>query len=258
MSPAIAAKTAQCAGIPVHYLECGAGAKTIVFLHGAGGAPPEGAAFVALLGAQHRLLLPSRPGFDGTPIGHCRSVSDVVEVLADFVREVAGGPAHVVAQSAGGAYGCWLAILHPDLVASLVLSAPAAFAGHRAPPAPQEMARILYGEAPSWAGPPNEAERQRIAQNAQANMRRFADTAEELRPRLAEIKAPTLLLWGTADRLIPEEAMAPYQLAIPACTRILLHGAAHELPIAACEPWVGLVADFVERGERFVVNKGEG
>jgi hypothetical protein len=50
--------------------------------------------------------------------------------------------------------------------------------------------------------------------------------------------------------------MQPYQQRIPACTRILLHGAAHELPIAACGPWCALVADFIERGERFVVNKG--
>ena len=256
MSPPVAQKTAASG---VRYLECGTGGKTIVFLHGAGGAPPEGAAFVPQLGEGHRFLLPSRPGFDGSPVGSCQTVADVVAVLAGFLREVAGGPAHVVAQSAGGAYGCWLAILHADLVESLVLSAPAAFAGHRAPPPPpQEMARILYGDHPSWGGPPGEAERARIAANAQANMRRFPDTAEALLPRLNEIKAPTLLLWGTGDRLIPEEAMQPYQQHIPACTRILLYGAAHELPIAACDPWCRLVADFVDRGERFVVNKGEG
>jgi pimeloyl-ACP methyl ester carboxylesterase len=257
MSAAVAAKTAMCAGIPVRYLESGGGGKTIVFLHGAGGAPPEGSAFVSALGAEHRFLVPSRPGFDGTPVGQSASVRDVVDVLASFVREIAGGPAHVVAQSAGGAYGCWLAILHPDLVESLVLSAPAAFAGHRAPPPPQEMAKILYGDHPSWAGPPNEAERQRIAANAQANMRRFPDTAEELRARLPEIKAPTLIVWGTADRLVPGDAMLPYQLLIPNSTRILFHGGAHELPIAECGPWVRLVSDFVDRGERFVVNKGE-
>lgn len=255
MSPPVMRKTAASG---MRYLECGTQGKTIVFLHGAGGAPPEGASFVPLLGESHRFLLPSRPGFDGSPVGECKSVADVVAVLAAFVREVAGGPAHIVAQSAGGAYGCWLAILHPDLVESLVLSAPAAFAGHRMPPPPQEMARMLYGDQPSWAGPPGEAERARIAANAQANMRRFADTAEELRGRLGEIKAPTLLLWGMGDRLIPDQAMLPYQLGIPACTRILLYGAAHELPIAACGPWVRLVADFVDRGERFVVNKGEG
>jgi len=258
MSAPVAQKTATCGGIPVSYLESGTGDKTILFLHGAGGASPPGAAFMGALGAQHRFLAPSRPGYDATPIGQCQSVADVVDVLGDFVREVAGGKAHVVAQSAGGAYGCWLAIRHPDLVESLVLSAPAAFAGHRAPPPPQEMAKILYGDSPSWAGPPSETERQRIAKNAQENMRRFPDTAEELKARLGEVKAPTLLLWGTADRLIPADALEPYQLLIPACTRILLYGAAHELPIAACAAWVHLVADFVERGERFVVNRGEG
>jgi pimeloyl-ACP methyl ester carboxylesterase len=142
---------------------------------------------------------------------------------------------------------------------SLVLSAPAAFARPHRPPAPEDLARILYGDAPAWSAPPSPEERARIAKNAEANMRRFPPgESAPLLDRLGEIAAPTLLLWGTGDRLLPEEAALPYQQRIPNCTRIMLYGAAHEMPIAACAPWVRLVADFVERGERFVVNLGEG
>ena len=74
---------------------------------------------------------------------------------------------------------------------------------------------------------------------------------------LKDIAAPTLLVVATHDRLIPEEAMLPYQAHIPSCTRIFIHGAAHELPIAAAKPWVRLVSAFVDRGEMFVVNMGE-
>lgn len=244
-------------GLLVHYLEAGGG-KTILFLHGAGGAPPSGASFVPMLAERHRLLIPSRPGFDATPIGPCETLQDAVAVMAAFIRRVAQGKAHVVAQSLGGAIGCWLAVLHPDLVESLVLSAPAAFAGRHAPPRPEEMAQILYGDAPSWSAPPNAAERQRIAANAQANMHRLRapEGHADLLERLGEITAPTLLLWATGERLLPPEAMLPYQERIPRCTRILIHGAAHELPIAAAPRWVRLVADFVERGEMFVVNLG--
>ncbi len=59
-----------------------------------------------------------------------------------------------------------------------------------------------------------------------------------------------------APQMIPEEAMKPYQELIPQCTRIILYGAAHELPIATAQIWVKLVADFVDRGEYFVVNMG--
>ena len=65
MSVAVIDKTADAGGLRVAYREAGAG-KTIVFLHGAGGAPPKGALFPALLGERHRVLIPSQPGFDAT------------------------------------------------------------------------------------------------------------------------------------------------------------------------------------------------
>jgi hypothetical protein len=56
--------------------------------------------------------------------------------------------------------------------------------------------------------------------------------------------------------MIPEAAMTPYQELIPHCTRVIVYGAAHELPISAATTWVKLVADFADRGEYFVVNMG--
>jgi pimeloyl-ACP methyl ester carboxylesterase len=263
MSAAAAENTVEAAGIRFAYREAGAG-KTIVFLHGAGGAPPKGASFVPMLAERHRVIIPSRPGFDATPVGDGKTLLDVVAAMAAFLPRVADGKVHLVAQSAGGAIGCWLAVLYPQLVESLVLSAPAAFAGHRGPPpggrAPslEDIEARLYGDHPLWSAPPAEDERQRIAKNAQANMTRFAapEGNNDLRARLGEIKVPTLLLVAGADRLIPEEAMRPYQEMIPRCLRIIMHGAAHELPISAGRAWVKLVADFVDRGEYFLVNMG--
>jgi pimeloyl-ACP methyl ester carboxylesterase len=50
MSVKVADKIADVDGTPVHYRDAGAGEETIVFLHGAGGAPPRGADFVSMLG----------------------------------------------------------------------------------------------------------------------------------------------------------------------------------------------------------------
>ena len=255
-------KIVEIEGLPVSYRDAGRG-EAIVFLHGAGGAPPRGASFHEMLAANHRVLIPSRPGFDGTPLGSYAGNRESAELLAAFIKKVVGGPAHVVAQSAGGAVGCWLAILHPELVSSLTLSAPAAFAGpHRAhggpPPSFEEIERRLYGDKPEWSAPPSEDERQRIRKNAQGHMQRgLAGAAnEDLKERLKEIKARTLLIVATRDEVVPAEAMAPYQSAIPVCYRMFMYGAAHEMPISACAKWVNLVADFIERGERFVVNIG--
>ncbi len=252
-------------GLAVHYLEAGPESgqgETIVFLHGAGGAPPACASFVAMLAARHRLLIPSRPGFDDTPIGDCESPLDAAGVMAGFIRAVADRPVHVVAQSAGAEVGSWLAVRHPGLVASLVLSAPSTFAERHSadagPPTPEELDALLYGATPWWSAPPTGDERRRIARNARANMARARsrDGHRDLLPLLAEIAAPTLLLVGTGDRMIPADSVAPFQKHIPSCHRVFIHGAAHELPISAGPTWVGLVGDFIARGEEFVVNVG--
>ena len=251
-------------GIKFQYREAGVNGKTIVFLHGAGGQSPRSSRFPAMLGERHRLLIPSRPGFDQTPIADCKTQQDVAEAVATFIAAAAPEQkVHLVAQSAGGAIGCWLTILHPELVESLVLSAPAGFAVRHGPPSGgppnlADMAKRLYGESPAWDSAPTEEEKQQTGKNAQANMARFAspDANADLKARLAEIKVPVLLLVAGADQMIPEEAMKPYQELIPSCTRIILYGAAHELPISAATTWVKLVADFVDRGEYFVVNMG--
>lgn len=261
MSASVTEKTVEIEGVAIPYREAGQG-KPVVFLHGAGGAPPKGASFVSMLAENHRVLVPSRPGYDGAPLGRFETVKDSAEAMAAFVKKVAGGAAHIVAQSAGGAIGCWIAVEHPDLVSSLVLSAPAAFAPAHAPagppPSPEELEARLYGPTPAWTAPPTEAERACIRQNAQSNMPRVrpADGNAALLERLGEIKAPTLVIEAGADRLIPAAALRPYQDRIRTCYRVVVYNAAHELPISAARRWVALVADFIDRGEFFVVNTG--
>jgi pimeloyl-ACP methyl ester carboxylesterase len=64
-------------------------------------------------------------GFSDKP-GDAPYSSDLyVELISDFIREVAGYPSHVVASSLGAAYAVRVADEHPELIASLVLNAPA-------------------------------------------------------------------------------------------------------------------------------------
>jgi pimeloyl-ACP methyl ester carboxylesterase len=198
MSVALAEKSVSVGGATLRYREAGSG-ETVVLL------PAVDEAAAALLAARHRLLVPlagiARDGARGESAR-----------IAELVRAAAARPFHLVAQSAGAAAACWLAIDSPDLVKSLVLSAPSAFA------------------AP--------------------------DANRDLLERLGEIKAPTLLLVGTRDEVVPEAAMRPYQKQIPECHRMFLYGAAHDLPSSAGPRWAALVADFIDRGEAFAVNPG--
>ncbi len=74
-----------------------------------------------------------------------------------------------------------------------------------------------------------------------------------LLPRLAEITAPCLLLQASKAPAPQQAAMEAYQERIPRATRILFYGDTLE----ATPAWTRLVADFIDRGEQFVVNAGE-
>jgi hypothetical protein len=77
---------------------------------------------------------------------------------------------------------------------------------------------------------------------------------DALLARLGEVKSPCLLLQASNAPAPLQAALAAYQQRLPHATRILLFGNASDL---TNEPaWVRLVADFVDRGERFVVNLG--
>jgi pimeloyl-ACP methyl ester carboxylesterase len=243
-------------GSHIEYLELGVGAP-VVYFHGVGGAF-RNAGFMPALAERYHVFAPSRPGYDGSR-GASASAREEAEVMVEFIREVIGGPVHLIAESAGGAAGCWLAIDAPALVTSLILAAPTAFArATHAPPPPasrETMELRLFGPRPAWSEPPTDADLSARQRNAAANAARLRPTNgnADLLERLGEISAPTLVLWGTADELMPPEAGQLFVQRIPNSYRILIYGAAHSLPVAACRQFVTLATDFIERGERFVV-----
>ncbi|MCA1635699.1 MAG: alpha/beta fold hydrolase [Acidobacteria bacterium] len=63
-------------------------------------------------------------GYSDKPSNAPYSADLYVELLADFLREVVGRPAHVVAHSLSAAFAVRVADEHPELIASLVLVSP--------------------------------------------------------------------------------------------------------------------------------------
>ena len=66
-------------------------------------------------------------GFSDKPAAAPYSADLYVELISDFIREVAGGPANVVASSLGAAYAVRVADEHPELVNAMILNAPAGY-----------------------------------------------------------------------------------------------------------------------------------
>jgi pimeloyl-ACP methyl ester carboxylesterase len=259
MSPSIQ-RTAVVSGQSIAYFEQGEG-PTLVFLHGMGGAPPSGANFVSNLAQQRRAILPSLPGWDDSDLGNCQSHVDLAGIIAGFIRDVAGGPVSLVGESAGSPVALWLALNNPELVEKLVLVAPPVLEHAHRPSfgSTEDLMLMLYGETPDWSEPPSDADEARRARNTSANATRYRspEATQALLARLPEVQAPTLLLWGTEDRISPPELGGTYRRLIPNSHRLYLHGAAHSLPIAAGLRFVELTLDFLERGEFFLVNAGK-
>ncbi len=84
---------------------------------------------------------------------------------------------------------------------------------------------------------------------------RGAERDVELAPRLAGITAPTLVLLGTEDHVIPQETGRMYAERIPNCYYMLVYDAAHDLEAERPETLFATVRDFLERRETFVVNR---
>lgn len=213
------------------YLEREGNARTVIVVHGFGADANAMAGFATRL-APHRVIVPDLPGFGEHPLpeGMVPWEEEYVERLAAFLRAIGPGPFDVVGSSMGGAIAGALAARHPELVASLVLIAPAGV------PAEREndfFRRAREGENPLDIGsvedldrvlatvfrrppelPPN-VKRWLVERNRPHRATRAAILAtmapflvgglEEVAPA---IRAPTLLVWGDSDRVTDPSASA--------------------------------------------------
>jgi pimeloyl-ACP methyl ester carboxylesterase len=231
----MARQVVEVGGCTLHYAEAGQG-PPVVFLHGGGGFREDERTFAALA-ERYRLLVPSMPGFDESSPGQTTSIEDVADVLADFIRQVAAGRAHVIGESFGGGVAAWLAIRHPEVVETLVLAAPSGLRDeHCLSPsqlAPGEVYTLLYGGNPRQPPAPKSAE---LLKRNRANSERLHASRpafdRDLLDRLPQIQAPTLIAWGAADRLIPPSHARYYTDALPRAELVLLEGAPHVLSAA--------------------------
>ena len=83
-----------------------------------------------------------------------------------------------------------------------------------------------------------------------------AEHDEALEDRLGDIQFPTLVAFGTDDRLVHREAARVYAERIPLVNVSLVYDAGHVITADRPDALVRLVADYVERRDTFVVGRG--
>ena len=79
----------------------------------------------------------------------------------------------------------------------------------------------------------------------------------ELECRLRDLATPTLVVFGTLDRIIPPEMGRHYKELLPNCHLVFVYDAGHAIGAERPEAFVDLVSDFLERHEAFVINRAE-
>ncbi len=207
----------QADGGRIRYLEAGQGDSVVVLHEGDGLAASP---LSNLLAQQFRVLAFEISGLGRSPVNEQpSSLRDLARTLAQAAAAVGLDRYVLVSTSASAPIALWQAIDAPEPIEGLVLVSPTA---------------LLPAGRTVTSG---------------------FNRDPELESRLGEIKAATLLLLGTKDKVIPPETGRMYVERIPNCYYVLVYDAGHAIETERPEALFAAVRDFVERRETFVVER---
>jgi pimeloyl-ACP methyl ester carboxylesterase len=243
-------------GFRVRYLEAGEG-QPVLYIHGAGGLDVGLAE--ELLADTYRVIAVELPGFGASAVNErTKTPRDLARTVALVASQLGLDRYSVIGASFGGRVATWLSLDYPDQVEALVLAAPATVLPPGFRPgggSREELEAKLYAhpERRSQASAPDAATMQQ--QQQLIGRIKGLEPDAELEGRLAEVQAPTLVLFGTRDGIISSDLGRIYRERMPNCSLVIVYDAAHAIASDRPESYASTVADFLERHEVFVVSR---
>ncbi len=185
---------------------------------------------------EHRVLVPDRPGYGSSP-GPALGPAGNAEALLRELPDLDGESLTVVGHSYGGAVAVALALACPERVASLVLLAPAVTRSAMGV-LDRAFAAPILGEVMAWAsvGVVGRLARRRREWSWQSfviEQRAILDEIDGLEAGLSSIAAPTVVVAGAWDRVVPARATAEVSARIPGCELVRVPRVGHLLPMQA-------------------------
>lgn len=223
--------------------EAGSG-PPLLFLHGVRGVPTD-APFLARLAQQYRVIAPVLPGYgESTGAEHLRDLHDLIYYELDFLDTLGLRHLPLVGHSLGGMVAAELAAVQPDRFSALVLIAPFGLWNPAYPVAdffamsPEQLAAATYHDPQSpaaQAAAHTPADQEGYIAFMLDRAKALATAAKYLWPipnrglagRLHRVAAPTLLVWGESDRIVPPRYAQDFQAKIATAQVTIIPAAGH-------------------------------
>jgi pimeloyl-ACP methyl ester carboxylesterase len=225
----------------------------VVLLHGLAGSARWWQATVPALAARHEVHVPELIGFGASVPAVARlGVRELAEVVAEWLAALGIGQAALVGHSLGGQLAVHMAVETDASPAALVLAAPSGLL-----PASNvvEAAAWLRGWlSPRCVGAPaflptiaGDALRCGPVTLAHTFHSLMTDRFEALLP---QVRAPTLVVWGALDPLLPVRLGRQVAAAIPAARLAVLEAAAHNPMVDDPVAFNALLLEFLGAGRQ--------
>jgi pimeloyl-ACP methyl ester carboxylesterase len=241
---------------------CGEG-PPLVFLHASGGLRWD--RFLTELARERTVYAPLVPGTspaDPDAIDEARDLWELVLLEQEALLALGLAGADVIGASFGGMLACELQATFPGLFGRLVALAPTGLWRDDAPvantllTAPADRPALLFAdpEAPeprAYLTPPEDpaerAEAEALATWTLGCTARFWWPVPDrgLARRLHRITAPTLIVWGERDAVVPVVYAREFARRIAGAEVEILKGGGHVLQVERREETLGLIRRFL-------------
>jgi len=273
-----ASRTVQVGERQIHLAELGAG-PCVLMLHG-GGPGASGLSNysrnVEALARHFRVLVPDLPGYGRSSKGVNADdpFGDLATTMLGLLDALDIPRAHVVGNSLGGACALQMALRQPGCIGRLVLMGPGGVGISQNPPSAGLRRLLGYyaGEGPTLeklraflsedlvydgSAITDAVLRERFASSidpevvanpplrAPKDLEAFKRLDFLLDARLPQLQNPTLVLWGTEDRVNPSAGALALQARLPACDVYLFSKTGHWVQWERAAEFNAVVAAFL-------------
>ncbi len=268
-TPVSSPTEAFCTTSRLRYSVTGGGERAVVLLHGWGDTKEIWQATCAALSSHARVFAPDLPGHGGSPLDGAERMQQVAERVATFCTARGLTSFALVGHSMGGNVALELTLTHPQMVERLALVAPAAL-GTAMPPYTRLFLQDGYGWAALRASLlfyrgvdalarqwrpitamtrilPGVRRAAFAAHHDPEGLHRLLNAlfANSLDSRLEQVRAPTLVINGDLDAVVPSRLSQRVAAAIPDARFVSVRGALHHPMDEQPEAFQRLLLEFL-------------